>query len=98
MASQKARSSAPRGAARPRADESKGQLAPSRAKSHTEKPAADDPPSARTRRPAIADRNQRTQELAYYRAEKRGFAPGCELEDWLSAERELDVASSRYGS
>jgi hypothetical protein len=26
---------------------------------------------------------------AYYRAEKRGFAPGLELEDWLAAESEL---------
>lgn len=28
-------------------------------------------------------------EAAYYRAERRGFAPGHELEDWLQAEREL---------
>jgi hypothetical protein len=27
---------------------------------------------------------------AYYRAEKRGFAPGYEDEDWLGAEREID--------
>ena len=27
---------------------------------------------------------------AYFRAEKRGFAPGCELEDWLAAELEID--------
>jgi hypothetical protein len=26
---------------------------------------------------------------AYYRAERRDFAPGLELEDWLEAEREL---------
>ena len=29
---------------------------------------------------------------AYYRAERRGFAPGGELSDWLEAERELDQA------
>jgi hypothetical protein len=29
-------------------------------------------------------------EAAYFRAEKRGFAPGHEAEDWLSAEREVD--------
>lgn len=29
-------------------------------------------------------------EAAYYRAEKRGFAPGLELEDWLAAEMEID--------
>jgi hypothetical protein len=28
-------------------------------------------------------------ERAYYRAEKRGFVPGYELEDWLAAEREI---------
>jgi hypothetical protein len=27
---------------------------------------------------------------AYYRAEKRGFSGGCELEDWLEAEAEID--------
>lgn len=28
-------------------------------------------------------------EMAYYRAERRGFAPGGELEDWLEAEAEV---------
>lgn len=28
-------------------------------------------------------------EAAYYRAERRGFAPGHELEDWVQAEAEL---------
>jgi hypothetical protein len=28
---------------------------------------------------------------AYYRAERRGFAPGHEQEDWLAAEREIDA-------
>jgi hypothetical protein len=27
---------------------------------------------------------------AYYRAEKRGFQPGHEMQDWLAAEREID--------
>jgi hypothetical protein len=30
-------------------------------------------------------------EAAYYRAERRGFAPGHELEDWLIAEIELNA-------
>jgi hypothetical protein len=30
-------------------------------------------------------------EAAYYRAEKRGFAPGYETEDWLAAEAEVDA-------
>lgn len=28
-------------------------------------------------------------EAAYYRAERRGFAPGHELEDWLAAQEEI---------
>ena len=28
-------------------------------------------------------------ELAYYKAESRGFEPGFETEDWLAAEREF---------
>jgi hypothetical protein len=28
-------------------------------------------------------------ERAYFRAERRGFVPGHELEDWLAAEREI---------
>ena len=28
---------------------------------------------------------------AYLRAERRGFAPGQEMEDWLAAETEVDV-------
>ena len=28
-------------------------------------------------------------QAAYFRAEKRGFTPGCELDDWLAAEAEV---------
>jgi hypothetical protein len=28
-------------------------------------------------------------EAAYYRAERRGFAPGFEMDDWLQSESEL---------
>jgi hypothetical protein len=31
-------------------------------------------------------------QIAYYRAERRGFEPGHEAEDWLSAEAEVDTA------
>jgi membrane-bound lytic murein transglycosylase MltF len=31
-------------------------------------------------------------EAAYYRAERRGFDPGHELDDWLEAEREIESA------
>jgi hypothetical protein len=30
-------------------------------------------------------------EAAFFRAEKRGFAPGHESEDWLAAETEVDA-------
>ena len=35
-------------------------------------------------------REARIAESAYWRAERRGFAPGHEIEDWLHAEREVD--------
>ncbi|HZP87034.1 MAG TPA: DUF2934 domain-containing protein [Burkholderiales bacterium] len=41
--------------------------------------------------PAPDERERMIAEAAYYRAEKRGFAPGHELEDWLEAEAELRV-------
>ena len=30
-------------------------------------------------------------EAAFFRAEKRGFSPGREMEDWLAAESEVDA-------
>jgi hypothetical protein len=38
-----------------------------------------------------AERHRRISELAYRRAEQRGFAQGGEVEDWLEAEREVDA-------
>jgi len=40
--------------------------------------------SAGTRRAMI-------EQAAYLRAERRGFAPGSEVEDWLAAEAEVDA-------
>ncbi len=37
----------------------------------------------------LAEIEQMIAEAAYFRAEKRGFAPGSELEDWLAAEEEI---------
>lgn len=37
----------------------------------------------------LPDRDARIAELAYYKAECRGFEPGHELEDWFEAEREF---------
>jgi hypothetical protein len=42
--------------------------------------------------PSFSDsREARIAEAAYWRAERRGFAPGHELDDWLHAEREVDA-------
>jgi hypothetical protein len=38
-------------------------------------------------------------EGAYLRAERRGFAPGHEEEDWIAAEAEVDaLLKARYGA
>lgn len=42
-------------------------------------------------------REARIAEAAYWRAERRGFTPGGELEDWLSAEKEIDDQNGRRG-
>jgi len=55
---------------------------------------ANAPPRARVtpeaRRALIA-------ETAYLRAERRGFAPGQETEDWLAAEAEVDALLNEQG-
>lgn len=41
------------------------------------------------------DRQCMIAEAAYYRALARGFGPGCEVEDWLQAEAEIDHVFTR---
>jgi hypothetical protein len=36
------------------------------------------------------ERRAMIEEAAYYRAERRGFEPGYELDDWLHAERDIE--------
>ncbi len=43
-----------------------------------------------TAAPHFNDHHTAVAEAAYFRAERRGFAPGHELEDWLAAEREIE--------
>lgn len=64
----------------------------------TSKPRPFDPlrfvtPPTKPREAAIA-------ELAYFRAQKRGFEPGHEVEDWLEAEAEYErtYGARREGS
>lgn len=39
----------------------------------------------------LEDRERRIRIAAYFKAERRGFAPGHELEDWLVAEKDEDA-------
>ena len=53
------------------------------------------PPKARPVPPGLIDQDLRRgliAQAAYYRAERRGFEPGHEAEDWLAAESEVDTA------
>jgi hypothetical protein len=77
---ERSRRSAP-AANRPLSDAAQNAHSPSRAPSGFDP--SSDPSSSREALIAIA---------AYYRAERRGFLPGHEQEDWLAAEREVDGA------
>jgi len=39
--------------------------------------------------PSEAELMEMISEAAYYRAEKRGFSPGLEADDWVQAEAEV---------
>jgi hypothetical protein len=72
----------------------------------TESVTSDPEAGARSSKPAAARGTRRAKqgaavapdvrrgmiaEAAYLRAERRGFTPGSEVEDWLAAEREIDA-------
>jgi len=44
------------------------------------------------------ERRNRIAQAAYFRAERRNFAPGHELEDWVAAEDEVDRELARGAS
>ena len=52
-------------------------------------------PTAVSESSSVADSAASLQELiaveAYYLAEARGFAPGAELDDWLTAEAQVEA-------
>jgi hypothetical protein len=48
--------------------------------------------------PSPEDRRRMIADAAYFRAERRGFAAGGELDDWLAAEGEIDRLIERGGS
>jgi hypothetical protein len=38
------------------------------------------------------DLNAQIAEMAYFKAEQRGFVPGHELDDWCAAEQEINIS------
>lgn len=48
--------------------------------------------------PSTEDRRRMIAEAAYYRAERRGFAVGGELDDWVQSEAEIDRLLMSGGS
>ena len=58
---------------------------------------ADEEHSQETRSDRYADeQRRRIAEAAYYRAERRGFSPGYEEEDWLAAEQEIGSSDLEF--
>jgi hypothetical protein len=56
------------------------------------------PRSGASRRGEPANRHAWIAEAAYFKAERRGFAPGLDWQDWFEAERELETLTpSRPG-
>jgi hypothetical protein len=51
------------------------------------------PPAARN----DDERRERVAVAAYYNAERRGFEPGGETDDWLEAERQVDGRGAEKG-
>lgn len=58
-------------------------------KSPREPQAEVEPVGAMKSAPSESELRKMISEAAYYRAEKRGFAPGLETEDWREAEAEV---------
>lgn len=76
----------PRTTAAPKPAAKKGAAA---GKTPARKPAA--PVRTAAAGPSAAEREEMVRTAAYYRAERRGFAPGYEWEDWLAAEAEVSA-------
>ena len=56
------------------------------------------PPSPTRPSPDKEAREQMIRTAAYLLAERRGFCPGRELDDWLEAEREVERAVANRGA
>lgn len=71
----------------------KTKATPKAAPKSAPKAAAAKPARPRTKKPAVVPLEQRRNYIevaAYHIAERRGFAPGNPLEDWVQAEAEID--------
>ncbi len=64
--------------------------APAKAVAAAKKSAPTDPPKATKRNVPPEQRRNYIQVAAYYIAERHGFTPGRELDDWAAAEAEID--------
>jgi hypothetical protein len=56
---------------------------------------------ARTDRPfgvSASQRHEMVAVAAYLRAERRGFAPGREIDDWYAAAADVDAMLTRMGA
>ena len=67
------------------------ETAAARPAARTRKSPTDKPAPARVVRVTPEARRALIAETAYLRAERRGFEPGHETEDWLAAEAEVDA-------
>ncbi len=56
----------------------------------SQQPRAGEPSSNAPDEQSTRTRRRRVEESAYYRAERRGFEPGADLDDWYAAEAEED--------
>ncbi len=63
---------------------------PAKAAPTVRKAAPADPPKATKRAVPPEQRRNYIQVAAYYIAERHGFTPGRELDDWAAAEAEID--------
>jgi hypothetical protein len=63
-----------------------------------EKERRDANPTPRAQDRTSDARRQRIAEAAYYNAERRGFEPGRELDDWLRAEKSYDGAEENVSA
>ncbi len=55
-------------------------------------------PAEAAKAEARPERQRMISEAAYFRAERRGFAPGGDVEDWLAAEADIDREMQSGGS